>query len=77
MANTDGIKMKFTVVKNEDLKKYLHAEMESAFFEIAEKVEISKRLEENKKPHTYLVINTDEAYADEVIEILKRNGHWG
>jgi hypothetical protein len=25
---------------------------------------------------TYLVINTDEAYAVEVIEILKRHGHW-
>jgi hypothetical protein len=26
---------------------------------------------------TYLVINTDEPYADEVIEIMKRHGHWG
>lgn len=25
----------------------------------------------------YLVINTDEPYAPEIIEILKRNDHWG
>jgi hypothetical protein len=30
----------------------------------------------DKKENTYLVINTDEPYADEIIEILKKNGHW-
>lgn len=29
-----------------------------------------------KKENTYFVINTDEPYADEIIEILKKNGHW-
>jgi len=28
-------------------------------------------------PATYLVINTDEPYADEIIEIMKRYVHWG
>ncbi|PTY93058.1 hypothetical protein [Heyndrickxia sporothermodurans] len=77
MANLEGMRNKFTVVKNDDLEKYLHPEMKSAFLNIAEKVELNKCIEENKKPHTYLVINTDEPYADEVIEIMKKHGHWG
>jgi hypothetical protein len=36
------------------------------------------REKDGKNPNNkYLVINVDEPYADEVIEILKRNGHWG
>lgn len=78
MANLEGMEHKFTVIKNEDLDKYLHPEMKSAFLEIAEKVEMNKYVDQNfKKPHTYLVINTDEPYADEVIEIMKKHGHWG
>lgn len=44
-----------------------------------EKLEEKARKQEveKKEPHTYLVINRDEHYADEVIEILKRHGHWG
>ena len=30
-----------------------------------------------KKENTYLVINTDEDYAEEIADILKKNGHWG
>ncbi len=41
--------------------------------------EIAKmRLLEGKVPcPEYIVINTDEPYAPEVIEIMKRYGHWG
>jgi len=35
------------------------------------------RIKFNKKPsNQYLVINIDEPYAGEVIEILKKNRHW-
>jgi hypothetical protein len=35
------------------------------------------REEQGKNPEpTYFVINTDEAYAEEVIAVLKRHGHW-
>jgi len=36
----------------------------------------SCELPEEKRQNEYLVINTDEPYAEEIIEILKRNGHW-
>lgn len=40
----------------------------------------SHRIDAGKQPasnNTYIVINTDEPYAPEVVEILKRYGHWG
>ena len=37
---------------------------------------LNKRIPELDKKR-YIVINQDESYADEVIEILKKNGHWG
>ena len=43
---------------------------------VEDKIGYTKELE-GKKENTYLVINTDEPYADEVIAILKRHGHWG
>lgn len=36
------------------------------------------RITEGKDPYPeYIVINVDEPYAPEIIDILKRNGHWG
>lgn len=35
---------------------------------------ISDKINSNNE---YLVVNLDEPYAEEVIEILKRHGHWG
>lgn len=77
MANLEGMVMKFTVVKNADLNTYLDDNDRNTFYYLVEdKIEYTKELE-GKKENTYLVINTDEPYADEIIEILKRNRHWG
>lgn len=35
---------------------------------------ISDKINSNNE---YLVVNLDEPYAEEVIEILKKHGHWG
>lgn len=76
MANLEGMKMKFTVLKNEDIGK-LPYEQKANLSEIQEMVS-RNRIKEGKRGFPkYLVINTDEPYADEVINILKRNGHWG
>lgn len=76
MANTEGMKIKFTVIKNEDLNKL----SDGIKFNVAEAEALigANRLAEGKEiSPAYLVINTDEPYADEIIDILKRNGHWG
>ncbi|APZ82619.1 hypothetical protein Goe27_01590 [Bacillus phage vB_BsuM-Goe27] len=38
---------------------------------------VRKRIEEGKKPQNgYIVVNTDEPYAEEVRDILRKNGAW-
>jgi uncharacterized Zn finger protein (UPF0148 family) len=68
---------KFTVIKNEDVQKYIADQDKGALIEIQSNIEDGRLNEGRNIGNTYLVINTDEPYASEVIEILKRNGHWG
>lgn len=76
MADTTGMKIKHTVLKNEDLGKLPYEQMAN-LSEIQEMVS-RNRIKDGKRGFPkYLVINTDEPYAEEIIEILKRNGHWG
>ncbi|PAE20521.1 hypothetical protein CHH80_10940 [Bacillus sp. 7504-2] len=76
MANTQGMKIKFTVFKNEDIEKL--SKIRRAYLSEAQETIVKNRLAEGKRGlPKYLVINTDEPYADEVIEIMKRHGHWG
>jgi len=67
---------KFTVLKNEEVEKYLSPLAKHRLQQLLDVINHC-RIRDNKPLNTYLVINTDEPYADEVIEILKKNGHWG
>lgn len=77
VAHLDGMEMKFTVLKNEDIKKYVPKSIASGLEDIQIEIEEGRKADGKKIDNTYLVINTDEPYADEVIDILKRHGHWG
>lgn len=76
MANTEGIANKFIVIKNDDVEKYLTYQDKIILKYMLRAIE-KGRTEDSKKFNYYVVINTDELYADEVIEIMKKNGHWG
>jgi hypothetical protein len=71
--------LKYVVLKKQDLHEALDGEinedLRDSFNTTLDMVKMY-RDSLNKKENTYLVINTDEPYADEVIEILKKNGHW-
>ncbi|MFD2442917.1 hypothetical protein ACFSO7_02855 [Bacillus sp. CGMCC 1.16607] len=74
MANTQGMKMKYIVIKNSDVfdaDSVARTNLECALDSINK-----QRKNKGKKENNYLVINVDEPYADEVIEIMKRHGHW-
>lgn len=73
--NLEGISNKYTVFKNEDLKQ-LPLTIQTQI-QLAGDMIVHNRVGEGKPENIYLVINTDESYADEVIEILKLHGHWG
>lgn len=78
MANTQGMKKKFTVIKDSDMQDVIsnYPGLENVL-QLFFKYLAQLRKFEGKKENTYLVINTDEPYADEVIAIMKRHGHWG
>lgn len=74
-------KPQYTVLNEADFLKYCNSrEIENAaealrplFYKIEK-----ERIREGKLPiNQYIVINRDESYAPEVIEIMKRHGHWG
>ena len=79
MANLQGGDFnKFLVIKRDDIKNYLSKEDVRKLLILISRLRVFKNCNSGKKiENVYLVINTDESYADEVIEILKRNGHWG
>lgn len=70
------MKYKFHVLKVEDEKKYLNPQQLTNLCEIYDAI-ITGRIRDEKKPgNDYIVINTDEPYAKEVISIMEKHKHW-
>jgi hypothetical protein len=67
---------KFLVLKNNDLDRYLDGELENDLYNIIQTIDAGRMVEGKVEDNHYLVINQDEPYAEEVIEIMKRYGHW-
>ena len=67
---------KYIVVKREDVDSSLNRVQKDILTRMLKQITSSRR-RKNKTDNEYLVINTDEPYAPEIIEIMKRNGHWG
>jgi hypothetical protein len=69
------------LLKQGDYQKYVHEELkekfELIFGEVLDTIE-QGRVKDGKHPfNNYVVINLDEPYIDEIVEIMKRHGHWG
>ena len=78
MANLEGGDFnKFTVIKNEDIKSHLNINQQMQLTSLLILIQIGITSENKNIDNKYLFISTDESYVDEVIEILKKNGHWG
>ena len=71
-----GLK-KFVVLKIEDIEKYLSINEQLQLGLMGQKIEYERHLDFKSTDNEYIVINTDEPYINEIIEILKKNGHWG
>ncbi|URJ42263.1 hypothetical protein [Paenibacillus polymyxa] len=77
MPELAGMQVEFTVLKNEDINKYLDEREKSDLSRILWKVQ-ELRLMDGKPPlNTYLVVNTDETYAADIVRIMQANNHWG
>ena len=72
-----GGERKFVVLKIEDLIKYVDSVFKLSMLENDMKDIRDGRKADGKNPEPeYLVINADEPYSPDVINILKNNGHW-
>lgn len=76
----EGRERRYTVLNEKDLEKYVNEEKREEFRQILNEAlgEIEDgRLCDDKKPYnSYIVINTDEPYINEIIEVMKRHGHF-
>lgn len=77
MSNLNGMVMKYVVLKTDDCDKYLWESQKEQLSEIVKEINECREHDRKTTNNKYLVINTDEPYADEIIEIMKRHGHWG
>lgn len=64
---------KYIVIKRSELEQIHRFNQEAV--NLAVKMINLNRKEAGKKPNTYIVINRDEPYADQVIGIMKKHGH--
>ncbi|QOH64627.1 hypothetical protein DI243_14075 [Paenibacillus polymyxa] len=71
------MKVKFTVIKNEDAENYLDDRDKSELSRILWKIQELRHLSGKPALNTYLVVNTDEPYATDIVRIMQTNNHWG
>ncbi|AIW03240.1 hypothetical protein CPT_Mater83 [Bacillus phage Mater] len=67
---------KFLVLKNDDLDRYLDAELENDLYNIVQTVDAGRMVEGKVEDNHYIIINKDEPYIQEIIDVLKRHNHW-
>lgn len=77
----EGFERRFTVINERDFDQHVpdpvKEDFRMTFNNVAAWIE-DGRLQEGKQPfNSYIVINLDEPYIEEIIEIMKRHGHWG
>lgn len=71
-----GAEFKFLVLKIADVNSALNSDQIRDLFGICQDISRERKLR-GKGSNEYLVINVDEPYAQQVIEIMKAHGHWG
>ncbi|MGG3452151.1 hypothetical protein [Domibacillus aminovorans] len=76
----EGRERRYTVTNEKDIEKYVPKPLKEKLDIVMDGVSAwveDGRVRDGKKPYnSYIVINVDEPYANEVIEIMERHGHW-
>jgi len=67
---------KYIVIKQEDMIKHASEQDRIDLARILKNIRISRYKFNKNTGNKYLVINVDVDYADEVVDILKKNNHW-
>ena len=67
---------KYIVIKQEDVIKHASEQDRTDLARILKNIRISRYKFNKNTSNKYLVINVDESYAEDVVEILRNNNHW-
>ena len=62
-----------TVLKNEDIDKYLSTEQTNSLIDILQTIASGRDKDGKKIFNEYYVCNTDEPYAEEVLNVILKN----
>ena len=65
---------KYLVLKREDIDKYLSIPEKTLLTGICQSVFVGRE-NEGKKDNSYIVVNNDETYSDDVWDLIKTNPH--
>lgn len=72
---------RYQIIKLADAAEYLGPTGFKALVEVLEpfleKIEQGRLKDGKTIGNDYIVINQDEPYINEIIEVMKRHGHWG
>lgn len=66
----------YLVLENFDLDKFLNEDQENSLMDIVQTIDTGRMIDGKVDDTKYIVLEQDAPYADEVIEVLKRHGHW-
>jgi len=67
---------KYFIIKQEDMIKHTSEQDRSDLARILKNIRISRYKFNKNTGNKYLVINVDESYAEDIVDILKKNNHW-
>lgn len=76
----EGFERRFTVINERDFQRYVpvqaRKDFEAEFNNISGWIGYGREKEGKNPFNNYLIINLDEPYIEDVIEVMKANGHW-
>jgi len=75
MPNLDGMNKDFVLFKKKDLH-YLTGEEYEQFLGLQDSVFLGLLRDKKNTNKSYIVIDTDKPYANEMMEIMKHHGDW-
>lgn len=75
----EGRERRYTVLNERDIKKYITEKQKELLNETLDDVLASVengRRKDGKSPYnSYIIINVDEPYIDEIVAVMKKHGH--
>lgn len=76
----EGKKRHYTVLNERDLEKYLSEKKLEKLNRVLDLVSLEiadgREGEGKNRYNSYIIINVDEPYIDEIVAVLKKHGHW-